>query len=75
MTHPSLGGIARPRVIANSLFKELRTAGFSTTEVLAVSSHLIGLLTENLRDGSASQTTADDAPTETGADGHTEERT
>jgi hypothetical protein len=37
------------RILAKSLFKELRGNGYSTNQILSLSTELIDLVTENLR--------------------------
>ncbi len=39
------------KILAKSLFKELRGNGYSTNQILSLSTELIDLVTENLRAG------------------------
>ncbi len=42
------------RILAKSLFKELRGNGYSANQILSLSTELIDLVTQDLRDQSAS---------------------
>jgi len=41
------------RILAKSLFKELRGNGYSANQILSLSTELIDLVTQDLRDSSA----------------------
>jgi len=41
------------RILAKSLFKELRGNGYSANQILSLSTELIDLVTQDLRDASA----------------------
>jgi len=47
------------KILAKSLFKELRGSGYSANQILGLSTELIDLVTQDLRDASTS-TSADD---------------
>jgi hypothetical protein len=47
------------RILAKSLFKELRGSGYSANQILGLSTELIDLVTQDLRDAS-STSAADD---------------
>ncbi len=48
------------RILAKSLFKELRGNGYSPNQILSLSTELIDLVTENLRDQDAPPPAGDD---------------
>ena len=41
------------KILAKSLFKELRGNGYSTNQILSLSTELIDLVTQDLKDGHA----------------------
>ncbi|MBI5070694.1 MAG: hypothetical protein HZB56_20930 [Deltaproteobacteria bacterium] len=41
------------RILAKSLFKELRGSGYSANQILGLSTELIDLVTQDLRDASS----------------------
>jgi hypothetical protein len=45
------------KILAKSLFKELRGNGYSANQILSLSTELIELVTQDLRAGSESQAT------------------
>lgn len=46
------------KILAKSLFKELRGNGYSANQILSLSTELIDLVTQDLRDANASQAEA-----------------
>lgn len=49
------------KILAKSLFKELRTNGYSANQILSLSSELIDLITQDLRDANIAQAQKVDA--------------
>lgn len=43
------------KILAKSIYRELRTSGYDTREIVALSSELIGLITTEIRPDSASK--------------------
>ncbi len=58
------------QILAKSLFKELRGNGYSTNQILSLSTELIELVTQDLKDGHARSEAAAMKPAanESGAD-------
>ncbi len=48
------------KILAKSLFKELRGNGYSANQILGLSTELIDLVTKDLRDASAAAAVQDD---------------
>jgi hypothetical protein len=48
---PSALDIKGTQILAKSLFKELRGNGYSTNQILSLSTELIELVTQDLKDG------------------------
>jgi hypothetical protein len=62
MMVPSMLDSKGAKILAKSLFKELRGSGYSANQILSVSSELIDLVTQDLRDANAqAQKAASDA--------------
>ena len=57
------------QILAKSLFRELRGNGYSTNQILSLSTELIELVTQDLKDGHAQSAAAARTPpaNETGA--------
>ena len=55
MMVPSMLDSKGTKILAKSLFKELRTNGYSANQILGLSSELIDLVTQDLRDASSAQ--------------------
>jgi len=49
------------KILAKSLFKELRGSGYSTNQILGLSTELIDLVTQDLKDGHAQAAAATQA--------------
>lgn len=47
------------RILAKSLFKELRGSGYSANQILGLSTELIDLVTQDLRDASSAPDAGD----------------
>ncbi len=50
---PSILDNKGTKILAKSLFKELRGNGYSTNQILSLSTELIDLVTQDLKDGHA----------------------
>jgi hypothetical protein len=63
---PSILDNKGTKILAKSLFKELRGNGYSTNQILSLSTELIDLVTQDLKDGhaqaAAAQATAANEP-------------
>jgi hypothetical protein len=55
---PSALDFKGTQILAKSLFKELRGNGYSTNQILSLSTELIELVTQNLKDEHAQATAA-----------------
>jgi hypothetical protein len=53
MMVPSMLDSKGTKILAKSLFKELRGNGYSANQILSLSTELIDLVTQDLRDSSA----------------------
>ncbi|HMU37966.1 MAG TPA: hypothetical protein PKE31_03050 [Pseudomonadota bacterium] len=52
MSHASLGERDRAiKILAKSIFRELKMNGYETRQIVALSSELLGLVTTNLKPG------------------------
>ncbi len=61
MMVPSMLDNKATKILAKSLFKELRGNGYSANQILGVSTELIDLVTQDLRDASAAASKNDAA--------------
>ncbi len=61
MMVPSMLDNKATKILAKSLFKELRGNGYSANQILGLTTELIDLVTQDLRDASAAAATHADA--------------
>ncbi len=57
------------KILAKSLFKELRGSGYSTNQILSLSTELIDLVTQDLKEGHAQAAAAAQPPSANGTAG------
>ena len=64
MMVPSMLDNKATKILAKSLFKELRGNGYTPNQILGLSTELIDLVTQDLRDANAAAARASDAQVE-----------
>ena len=65
---PSILDNKGTKILAKSLFKELRGNGYSTNQILSLSTELIDLVTQDLKDGHGAAAAAAAAANEPSAE-------
>jgi hypothetical protein len=61
MVVPSMLDSKATKILAKSLFKELRSNGYSANQILGLTTELIDLVTQDLRDANAAAAARSDA--------------